>query len=120
MAELSIRIDFGPSNRLGPGKIKLLESIRDHGSISAAGRAMKMSYRRAWMLINELNDGFEEPVVDARAGGSHGGGARLTAFGATLIDQYRSLEAKASAAAAPHLELMAPPRRSRPMRAAAT
>ena len=77
-ARLSIRIDLPGGRRVGPGKIRLLELIDETGSISAAGRAMAMSYRRAWLLVESLNTGFREPVVDAQPGGRHGGGARLT------------------------------------------
>ena len=66
MAQLSIRIDFGPEFRIGPGKIALLEQVAALGSISAAGRAMEMSYRRAWELIDDLNTTFGKPVVDSQ------------------------------------------------------
>jgi len=75
MAQLSIRIDLGPDFRIGPGKIALLEMIARHGSISAAGRALGMSYRRAWMLVEAMNTGFGRPVVEAQSGGRPGGGA---------------------------------------------
>jgi len=76
MAQLSIRIDLGPDFRIGPGKIALLEMIARHGSISAAGRALGMSYRRAWMLVEAMNTGFGRPVVEAQSGGRAGRGAR--------------------------------------------
>ena len=69
MAELSIRIDYGPGRRLGPGKIELLEQIASHGSIAAGGRALGMSYRRAWELVDEINKIFEQPVLVPKAGG---------------------------------------------------
>src|SRR5919108_2663065 len=75
---LWIRIDLPGGRRVGPGKIRLLELIDETGSISAAGRAMAMSYRRAWLLVESLNTSFRERVVDAQPGGRHGGGARLT------------------------------------------
>lgn len=103
MAELSIRIDFGPDLRVGPGKIALLEQIAAHGSISAGGRAMDMSYRRAWELIDELNTIFGKPVVEPRSGGKKGGGATLTPLGLNLISRYREMERAAMAAAEPHL-----------------
>src|SRR5579875_1550255 len=93
MAHLTLRIDFGEGRALGPGKIRLLELVGETGSISAAGRAMKMSYRRAWMLIDELNRMFREPVVEARPGGVHGGGATLTPTGADVVRRYRAIEA---------------------------
>ena len=92
MASLSIRIDLAPHGRLGPGKIVLLETIERTGSISAAGRAMEMSYRRAWDLVDELGQTFGQPVVASQTGGRHGGGAKLTEFGAELVRRYRLVE----------------------------
>ena len=99
---LTIRVDFGEF-LLGPGKVRLLELIGDSGSISAAGRAMDMSYRRAWLLIDEMNRHFREPVVLTARGGRQGGGAELTEFGREVITRYRDLETRATAAAAPHV-----------------
>ena len=107
MARLTLRLDFGPGRAIGHGKIRLLEAVRDYGSISAAGRSMGMSYRRAWLLIDELNHIFEEPVIDAKHGGSGGGGAELTPFGHRVVERYRSIEAKAHAAAAADLDALA-------------
>src|SRR5215471_8507350 len=70
MARLTLRLDFGPGRAIGHGKIRLLEAVRDHGSISAAGRSMDMSYRRAWLLIDELNELFEGPVIETKHRGS--------------------------------------------------
>jgi molybdate transport system regulatory protein len=92
MARVSLRLGFTGEQALGPGKVRLLELIGETGSISAAGRAMKMSYRRAWMLINELNLMFREPLVEARPGGAHGGGASLTAAGTDVVRRYRAIE----------------------------
>lgn len=92
MARLTLRIDFDQDRALGPGKVRLLELIGETGSISAAGRAMNMSYRRAWLLVDALNQTFRLPVVEARGGGVGGGGASLTAFGAELIACYRVME----------------------------
>jgi molybdate transport system regulatory protein len=89
---LSLRLVFGEDAMLGPGKAELLERIRDTGSISAAGRQMKMSYKRAWMLVEAMNAIFREPLVDSTRGGPNGGGARLTPAGVTVLEQYRSLE----------------------------
>ncbi|QGY02472.1 LysR family transcriptional regulator [Methylobacterium mesophilicum SR1.6/6] len=108
MARLSIRIDLEPGNRVGPGKVQLLEMIAQHGSISAAGRALGMSYRRAWLLIEDLNKGFGQLVVEAQIGGKAGGGARLSAFGADLVAHYRAIERAAELAAAPFLARIAP------------
>jgi molybdate transport system regulatory protein len=94
MARLTLRLDFGPGRAIGHGKIRLLEAVRDYGSISAAGRSMGMSYRRAWLLIDELNHIFEEPVIDAKHGGSCGGGADLTPFGLRVVERYRGKGAR--------------------------
>jgi len=102
-----LRLDFAPGHAIGHGKVRLLEAVRDHGSISAAGRSMGMSYRRAWLLIDELNGLFEEPVVGTKHGGQHGGGAELTPFGHRVVQQYRSIEAKAYAAVAADLTALA-------------
>ena len=87
-----LRIDFPENARLGRGKIELLEHIRDTGSISAAGRAMDMSYRRAWQLVDALNSMFSEPSVNSQRGGKQGGGAVLTPFGEELIRRFRHME----------------------------
>ncbi len=103
MARLFIRLDLRPGSRIGPGKIALLEAIARTGSISAAGRALRMSYRRAWVLVEELNQLFITPVITAHPGGPGGGGAALTEFGASLTRHYRAIEAEAQAAAANRL-----------------
>ncbi len=103
MARLSIRIDLAPGGRIGPGKVALLEQIAATGSISAAGRAMRMSYRRAWLLVEALNGLFREPVVATQTGGSHGGGAALTPFGRELVAAYRAVEREAHELAATRL-----------------
>lgn len=95
---LVLRLDFPPDNRLGRGKIELLEHIRETGSIAAAGRAMDMSYRRAWLLVDALNQMFDEPAVEPQRGGKQGGGAQLTPFGEMLITCFRQMEEKAVAA----------------------
>ena len=96
---LTIRLDFDLGRRLGAGKIALLEAIEKTGSISAAGRAHQMSYRRAWLLVDELNQMFVEPVVSAHHGGVKGGGASLTDQGRRIVALYRDAEAKMRAAA---------------------
>ena len=103
MARVTLRIDLETAGAIGPGKIRLLEQVRDTGSISAAGRAMDMSYRRAWLLIDMLNTAFRNPVVATKLGGKAGGGARLTPFGAELVRTYRDMEQVAHAALRPHL-----------------
>src|SRR6516164_2139412 len=89
---ISIRIDLASGDRIGPGKIALLEAIRSTGSISAAARSLGMSYRRAWLLVEEINAALLEPAVTAETGGRHGGGAVLTAVGARIINLYRAIE----------------------------
>ena len=96
---LTLRIDFGTNRALGPGKIRLLEAIRETGSISQAGRSLGMSYRRAWLLVDDLNRCFRGPVVTTKPGGARGGGALVTPFGEELIAKYRSIETRATAAA---------------------
>ncbi len=100
---LSIRIDLAGGTRIGPGKIALLEAIRREGSISAAGRALGMSYRRAWELVEDLNRGLGSPVVATSAGGSGGGGASLTPVGVAVVEHYRAIETEAAAAAKRHV-----------------
>jgi molybdate transport system regulatory protein len=107
MARLTLRLDFGPGQAVGHGKIRLLEAVREHGSISAAGRSMGMSYRRAWLLIDALNALFDEPVIATKHGGQGGGGAQLTAFGYRVVEQYHAIEAKAHAAVANDLASLA-------------
>ena len=95
---LSIRIDLASGDRIGPGKIALLEAIRSTGSISAGARALDMSYRRAWLLVEEINHALREPAVTAETGGRSGGGAALTPVGERVIGLYRTIEAHARTA----------------------
>jgi molybdate transport system regulatory protein len=90
---ISLRLDFGDTVRLGPGKVRLLELIAELGSISAAGRAMDMSYRRAWLLVDSLNQAFVQQVVATRPGGKADQRAEVTPFGRQLIDRFRAMEA---------------------------
>jgi molybdate transport system regulatory protein len=92
---LVIRIDFDSDRRLGPGKIALLEAIGTTGSIAAAGRGFGMSYRRAWLLTDELNRTFDMPLIEAHGGGRSGGGTNLTPLGARVVELYRTAEANA-------------------------
>jgi molybdate transport system regulatory protein len=80
---------------MGPGKAALLEAIAETGSISAAGRSMGMSYRKAWLLVRDMNMFFKDPLVDASKGGAKGGGARLTDMGHRVLARYRELETTA-------------------------
>ncbi|MHB8666641.1 MAG: winged helix-turn-helix domain-containing protein [Burkholderiales bacterium] len=92
-----IRILIGAVVAIGPGKADLLEAIGRTGSISAAGREMGMSYRRAWLLVDVLNASFAKPLVTTATGGQRGGGAQLTGFGVDVLRRYRAIEAKAAA-----------------------
>jgi molybdate transport system regulatory protein len=86
------RIDFAKNSCVGPGKIRLLEAIRDSGSLSQGARNIGMSYRRAWLLVESLKQSFREPVTVASTGGKAGGGMLVTEFGDALIRNYRELE----------------------------
>ena len=101
---LTVRLDFDEGRRLGVGKIVLLEAIEKTGSISAAGRVHAMSYRRAWLLVDELNQLFATPLVAAHHGGAKGGGAALTEEGRRIVTLYRAAEARMRAAAAAEIE----------------
>lgn len=97
---LTLRILTRQSPAIGPGKAALVSRIAETGSISAAARAMGMSYRRAWQLVEALNESFSQPVVRTAIGGRRGGGAQVTAFGRKLVREYHRMEDKASAAIA--------------------
>ena len=105
-AVLTIRVDFGAFGYIGPGKITLMELISKHGSISAAGKEMGMSYRRAWMLVDEINQIFKQPLVEKQMGGSGGGGARLTMLGRDVVSRYRAIEGAAATATAADLRAL--------------
>ena len=98
LPQLSVRIDLDAEGRIGPGKIQLLENIHACGSISAAGRAMDMSYKRAWDLVDEINRICRHPAVERQTGGKNGGGAILTPFGQSLVARYRKIERDAATA----------------------
>jgi molybdate transport system regulatory protein len=97
---LSIRIELAGGGRLGPGKCALLKAIEADGSISGAARSLGMSYRRAWVLINELNHLFAWPLVETATGGDRGGGAKLTEAGRDVLARYEAVQRLAEAAAA--------------------
>jgi molybdate transport system regulatory protein len=108
MPQLSIRIDFQPSgSALGPGMAELLERVADQGSIRSAAAAMGMSYRKAWLLIQEMQDTFNGAVVTTEIGGSDGGGTKLTELGTGLLKAYRRIENRATRAAEAELEALA-------------
>ena len=106
LPSLSVRIDLDASGRIGPGKILLLEQIQRSGSISAAGRAMEMSYKRAWDLVDEVNRICRQAAVERQTGGKNGGGAVLTPFGLSLVARYRKIERDATTAARKELEAL--------------
>jgi molybdate transport system regulatory protein len=98
-ARLSIRVDLAGGIRIGLGKIALLEAIQTTGSISAAARSLGMSYRRAWLLAEEINNSLRKPAVTAATGGRRGGGAAITAVGENVVDLYHAIESHARSAA---------------------
>ena len=104
---LTLRVLGARAAALGPGKAELIERIDQTGSISAAARAMGMSYRRAWQLVEALNADFREPVIRTAGGGRQGGGASVTAYGRRLAARFRAMEDKASAAVAADLRRFA-------------
>jgi molybdate transport system regulatory protein len=90
---LSIRLDFANGSRIGPGKIALLEAIEAKGSITAAARHLGMCYRRAWLLVQDINNTLEQPAVTAKRGGANGSsGAMVTPVGKKVIKYYRYIE----------------------------
>ena len=103
---LSLRIDLDDEGRIGPGKIRLLENIQQFGSISAAGRAMDMSYKRAWDLVDDINRICRQPAVERQTGGKNGGGAALTPFGLSLVARYRKIERDAASAVRKELQAL--------------
>ncbi|WP_206956539.1 winged helix-turn-helix domain-containing protein [Trinickia acidisoli] len=90
-----MRVRIGETVAVGPGKVALLEAIREHGSISAAARSLDMSYRRAWMLLDELNRSLTSPATLSEQGGANGGGCTLTPVGEKIIRVYRDIEDRA-------------------------
>jgi molybdate transport system regulatory protein len=105
----AIKIEFANDLKLGRGKVRLLELVGETGSISAAARKMNMSYRRAWLLMDELNHMFGRDVIETVAGGSGGGGAHVTEFGLRVIQVFRKLENEADALVQSRIvELMKP------------
>lgn len=104
--QFRLRVYRDDSIAIGPGKIALLQAIVDTGSISAAARASSMSYRRAWLLIDEMNRALREPAVITATGGARGGGTMLTPLGKSLIEHYRAIEETACIAAANEIEAL--------------
>lgn len=95
-----IRVSRGEEIAVGPGKVELLEAIRVQGSITMAARSLGMSYRRAWLLVDEMNRLLRKPVTSSATGGAHGGGCMLTPEGEELVRLYRSIERRAAESSA--------------------
>jgi len=91
--KLRMRVTCGGAIALGPGKVALLEALDAHGSITAAARELGMSYRRAWLLVEELNTHMREPAVETAQGGARGGGSRLTPSGREVLRLYHAIDA---------------------------
>ena len=96
--KLQIRILLEQNIAFGPGKADLLEAIARTGSISQAAKSMNMSYRRAWQLVETMNHSFQSGLVETQKGGTHGGGAKLTDLGESILSQFRQMEIKARVA----------------------
>lgn len=103
--KLSLRLMHNDEIAFGPGKAELLEAIVHTGSISAAGKSMAMSYRRAWQLVDVMNRCFKSPLVETAKGGSHGGGAWLTPLGQEVLGHYRAMDGAAKQVAKAYLGL---------------
>ena len=104
-AKLRLQIRFNDTV-IGPGKIALLEAVNERGSISGAGKACGMTFRRAWQLIETVQEALGQPLVETTVGGKGGGGATLTAFALNLIAEYRRLERQAYDSAPPLFRLL--------------
>jgi molybdate transport system regulatory protein len=104
-------VDFSAGCSVGPGKVSLLEAIERAGSLTLAARDLAMSYRRAWLLLNDLNRSFAAPMVETAVGGSGGGGARLTDAGHALVRLFRTLEQGTTRLAARHMRTFMPRRK---------
>ena len=98
VAKFRLRVSVGEAIAIGPGKVALLEAIAETGSITAAAKRLGMSYRRAWMLLDDLNRTLEKPAVDSAKGGPHGGGSFITDTGRQVIELYRRIEVVAAQA----------------------
>lgn len=104
---LRLRLLLGRSVMVGPGKADLLAAVTATGSITAAGRVLGMSYKRAWLLVDTMNRCFREPLVVAAKGGAGGGSARLTPLGEQVLALYRRIEAHAAEACAGDMQELA-------------
>ena len=99
MIRIKLQLMCGPEIAMGPGKADLLDAIAAHGSISAAGRALGISYRRTWLLVDTMNRCWRAPLVETALGGKQGGGARVSALGHEVLEHYRALQSRLDAAA---------------------
>ncbi|MEO7056290.1 MAG: ModE family transcriptional regulator [Caldimonas sp.] len=106
VARFRMRVTSGEAISVGPGKIALLEAIRETRSITAAARSIDMSYRRAWILVDQLNAALHEPAVLSLKGGEHGGGSALTPAGDALVEVYRRIESRAAEACADDIKAL--------------
>lgn len=106
MARIKLRVLFDGEHSIGPGKVQLLEAVRETGSISAAARSMAMAYRHAWVLIDDLNRLFGAPVVVTETGGRRGGGAQLTPLGRDVVRHFRAMERRTVRAVAADLRAL--------------
>jgi molybdate transport system regulatory protein len=122
MHSIRFRVDLTPGCSVGPGKIQLLEAITRTGSLRRAATELRMSYRRAWLLLDEINHSFDEPATRATVGGAGGGGVILTTFGSELVHRYRAAARRIDAVAKAEFGPLAakarnePPREGRPAR----
>ena len=106
MIGIRLFLKLDPDTRIGHGKIALLEAIETTGSISAAGRALDMTYRRAWELVDHMNKAFGHPLVTGQTGGAGGGGAKLTDLGREVVARYRALQTAVEVVAAEHIDAL--------------
>ncbi len=113
--KLQARLMLNDEIAFGPGKADLLDAIAATGSISAAGKQMGMSYRRAWLLVDAMNRCFQQPLVETATGGSHGGGTRLTAAGMQLLNHYRQLQRDMELLGAKHIAQLTAQLRKKPL-----
>ncbi len=103
---IAVRVAFGDRGSLGPGKARLMELIAEKGSIAAAGKALGMSYKRAWSLAESLNSSFKGPLIAVQHGGAKGGGAVLTDLGREIVGHFRAIEEAAAIAARADLDAL--------------
>lgn len=110
-----LRVMLGDEIAFGPGKADLLDAIRATGSISAAGKKMGMSYRRAWLLVDAMNRCFQQPLVDTAKGGANGGGTQLTELGIHVLEHYRTLQKEVASITDKHFANLKPLLRKKPV-----